>query len=132
MADLSATVSLRYGRSPIMPPNPALIVNLDVGEAPRLAESLSRAIMLAVSVQESMHASANTVSRILDQAGVAEFAFVASPDQAVVTDYTARLRVYGTSTVIATLSLGVPTPDGNGVIVTDITSLLSGQPSGTY
>jgi hypothetical protein len=61
-----------------------------------------------------------------------DVAFVASPDHAVVTNYTARLRVFGNSTVIDTLSLGVPTPDGNNVIVASLTSLFAGEAAGTY
>src|SRR5689334_14037932 len=134
MADISAYVALSLsGRLPIMPPTPALIVNLDVGERYRIAEALSRAITLLVGVSdEVLRASANTVSRILDQAGVGEVAFVASPDHATVTNYTARLRVSGNSTIVATQSLGVPTPDGNGVIIVDLTSLFSGQAAGAY
>ena len=79
---------------------------------------------------ETLACSANTVSKILGNTG--EVAFTASPDQAVITDYTARLRVWGNATVIDTLSLGVPTPDGNGIIIADLTSLFAGKAAGNY
>lgn len=133
MTDLAAVIVQGTGRTPIMPPNPSLLVNLAIGERFRLAEALTRAITLLVGVaDEVLHASANTVSRILDAASVGETAFNASPDHASVTNYTARLRVSGNSTVVATQSLGVPTPDGNGVIIVDLTTLFAGRTAGNY
>lgn len=133
MTDLAVTVVRGFGRTPIMPANPSLIVNLDVGERFRLAEVLSRAITLLVGVSdEVLRATANAVSRILDQASSGEVAFNASPDHASITNYTARVRVSGVSTVVATQSLGVPTPDGNGVIIVDLTATFAGLSAGNY
>jgi hypothetical protein len=110
MADLFVVVAHSRGRSLIMPPGAALAVTV-VAEFVRVG-------------------GANTVTRTWNNSG--DVAFVASPDHAVVTNYTARLRVFGNSTVIDTLSLGVPTPDGNNVIVASLTSLFAGHPAGTY
>jgi hypothetical protein len=110
MADLFAVVAHSRGRSLIMPPGAALAV--------------------AVVTEFVRVAGANTVTRTWNNSG--DVAFVASPDHAIVTNYTARLRVFGNSTVIDTLTLGVPTPDGNNVIVAGLTSLFAGQAAGTY
>lgn len=58
--------------------------------------------------------------------------FTASLDHASVTNYQARLRAVGSSTVVATQNLGVPTPDVYGVIVVDLTTLFSGVSAGNY
>jgi hypothetical protein len=134
MADLGVTIVQSVsGRFPLMPPTPTLLINLALGERYRLAETMTRAITLQAGVSdEVLHATANTVSRILDLAGVGEVAFNASPDHASITNYTARIRVYGNSTVVATQSLGVPTPDGNNVIIVDLTTTLAAQTAGNY
>lgn len=57
----------------------------------------------------------------------------ASPDHASVTSYTARLRtVADPGTIVDTLSLGVPTPDGSGVMIVNLASLFSGKTAGDY
>jgi hypothetical protein len=110
MADLFVVVAHSRGRSLIMPPGVVLAVAV-VAEFVRVA-------------------GANTITRTWNNSG--DVAFVASPDHAVVTNYTARLRVSGNPTVIDTLSLGVPTPDGNNVIVASLTTLFAGHAAGSY
>ena len=132
MADLSVEVVRRYGRQLIMPPfsvlspfQGVLIDNVKIGE------TLTRAItLLRLVQQEDIKLSANTVSHILGNTG--EVAFNASPDQAVITNYTARVRVSGSSTVVATQDLGVPTPDGNGVIIVNMAATFAGLATGNY
>lgn len=103
MADLSAVVSRRnYGRSALMlPPGPTL----------------------TGSLAESVHVVANTVTTIRGETGLV--AFNASPDHATVLTYEARLRNSGSGTVLDTEPLGKPTPDGNGVIVVDLSGFFA-------
>ena len=57
----------------------------------------------------------------------------ASPDHAIVTSYTARLRtVAAPGVIVDTLNLGVPTPDGSGVMIVNLASLFSGKAAGDY
>ena len=110
MADLSVQVYGREVRSPIMPASATLNVALLQGERIKLY--------------------ADTVTRTWNDTG--DTAFNASPDHATVTSYTARLRVYGDSTVIASEPLGKPTPDGNGVIVVPLAGFLAYRAAGSY
>jgi len=48
---------------------------------------------------------------------------------ASVTNVTVRLRVNGSSTVAASLSLGKPTADVYGVVIADVSALYAGQPA---
>lgn len=128
MPDLAVEVVHRFGPLLIMPPNPALIVN-HPGETVRIGEALTRAITLQATPSETIRVSANTVTAIRNAGFVA---FVASPDHASVTNYTARIRVSGSATITTTQSLGVPTPDGNGVIVADLVATLSALAAGNY
>lgn len=131
MADLSAVVGYKYGRSPLMPPVSALVANIQPGERFKISESPSLAMtLLALLAQEAVRVVANTVTGIRGNTG--QVAFNASPDQATVTSYTARVRVSGSSTVTATQSLGVPTPDGNNVIVVDLSATFAGLAAGNY
>ena len=133
MADLAVEVVQRFGRYTILPANPSLFPASGIlTEAVRIAEVLARAITLFVLVTEQLACVSNTVSKILDQASVGELAFVASEDHAVVTNYTAQIRVSGNSTVVATQDLGKPTPDGNHVIISDLTSTFAGLSAGNY
>jgi len=86
---------------------------------------------------EVAHPKADTVTIIVGNTG--QVAFYASPDHfngSVVTGYYARIRVYGSSTVVVSgpdgVSLGKPTPDGNGVIVVDLSSSFAGLAAGNY
>jgi hypothetical protein len=129
MADLSAHVVLGYGRTIIMPPNPALIVNLP-GEIARLGYAVTRAMTLQATPTEALRVIANTVTALRNAGFVA---FVASPDHnTTVTSYTARSRVSGSGTITTTQALGKPTPDGNGVIVADLVTTLSALAAGDY
>ncbi len=134
MADLSALVVLGYGRTPVMGPvAPVLTPGSNLGETARLGEALTVRRGLTVQlVAEGLHVVADSVSRILDAASVGEVAFVASPDHATVTSYTARVRVFGNSTIVATQALGKPTPDGNNTIIVDLTATFAGLATGDY
>jgi hypothetical protein len=133
MTDLGVSVVQGFGRSPIMPSSPTLVINLSPPDRIRIAEAMTVALGLLVNVpDEVLHATANTVSRILDQASSGEVAFNASPDHSFVTSYTANVRVFGVSTVVATQNLGKPTPDGNGVIIVDLTATFAGLAAGNY
>jgi hypothetical protein len=111
VADLQALVGrYSYSRSPIMP---------------------GSALLLTVSTQESLKVVGNTITRTWDGSG--DVAFVISPDHfTTVTSYSARLRVWGNATVIATELLGKPTPDGNGVIVVQLEGFFAGRSPGDY
>jgi len=127
MADLSVRCYASGGRSPIG----AIVSLLATGaEAITLSDTVSRALGLAVSLSDSLRVVANTAS--ITWVGSGFVAFYASPDHATVTGYTARLRVSGNATVVATQALGTPTPDGNNVIIADLTSLYSGRAAGDY
>lgn len=91
---------------------------------------MSAPVLLTAVLSESLKASANTVTRTWD--GTGDVAFNASPDHATVTSYTARLRVYGNITVIASDPLGKPTPDGNGVIVVPLAGFFANRAAGQY
>jgi hypothetical protein len=133
MADLGVRISLSMARAQIMPASPTLVQNLNPPERFRIAEAMTVAMGLLVNVDsEILQATAGTVSRIMDAALAGEVAFNASPDHEIVTNYTANVRVSGSSTVVATQSLGKPTPDGNGVIIVDLTSTFAGLSTGTY
>lgn len=131
MADLSVGVVQRFGRSPIMPAVTLLLINHG-GETLHVTESLSRALtpLLALGTSEALGLYANTASVIKGNTG--QIAFQAPPDHYSVIGYTARVRVYGSSTVTATQSLGKPTPDGNGVIISDLSVLFSTLSAGSY
>jgi hypothetical protein len=133
MADLGVVIVQRFGRLPIMPSAPSIVVNVGggLGEQFRLADPVTNAVetLLALPANEAVHVVANTVS-VISQLG--RVAFNASPDDAIVTDYTARIRVSGNSTVVATQDLGKPTPDGNGVIIADLTTTFAGLAAGNY
>lgn len=130
MADLDITVARFYGRSALMAQPVSLVVVIDQ-EILRIPDTLTRSITLLVTVPaESIRAVANTITRSWNNTG--EVAFVASPDHATLTGYTARVRVYGSATIVATQALGVPTPDGNGVIVVSLTATYAGLSAGTY
>lgn len=134
MADLSVNVALGYGRTQIMgAPAPVLTPGSNLGETFKLAEALTaRRTLSAVVGAEALSVVANSVSRILDFPSSGEVAFVASPNHATVTSYTARVRVSGVATVVATQSLGVPTPDGNNTIIVDLTATFAGLAAGDY
>jgi hypothetical protein len=85
---------------------------------------------LVVTLSEVVKMTADTITRTWD--GTGDVAFNKSPDHATVTMYAARLRVSGNATVIETQPLGVPTPDGNGVIVAPLEGLLAGHTAGDY
>ena len=61
-----------------------------------------------------------------------ELRFKASSGHATVTSYEARLYAVGGSTLLASLSLGKPTPDGSGYIVRNLRTWLDSQTSGNY
>ncbi len=132
MADLNANIVLGYGRTAIMPSIPVLFPASGIlTESARITTSVARAITLLVMVTaEELRGRANTVTGIRGNTG--QVAFNASPDHAAVTSYTARVRVSGNSTVVATQGLGKPTPDGNNVIVVDLSSTFSGLSAGNY
>lgn len=109
MADLNVLVQRGSGRSAIMGVPGNLSRNVDA---------------------ENVEVSANFVTTIRGNTG--QVAFNANTEHAQVTAYTARLRAYGNATVIDTEDLGVPTPDGNNVIVVDLATFFSGQTAGTY
>jgi len=111
MADLQTVVGrYSYTRSPIMP---------------------GSALLLTVTATESLKVVANTITKTWDGSG--DVAFVVSPDHfTTVTSYSARLRVYGNSTVVATEFLGKPAPDGNGVIVVQLEGFFAGRTPGDY
>lgn len=129
MADLSANVVLGYGRNVIMPPNPTLLVN-HPGEIARVVETLSRARTLEATPTEALRAIANFVTTIRGTTG--QVAFNANPSHATLISYTARVRVSGNSTVVATQGLGKPTPDGNNVIIVDMSATFAGLAAGNY
>jgi len=88
---------------------------------------------LSRSVTENLRPKADTVTIMFGSTG--QVAFYASPDHSsptLVTNYTAQLRAYGVNTVVGTLSLGKPTPDGNNVIIADLNPLFSGKAAGNY
>lgn len=91
---------------------------------------MSPPVVLAIAVGENLKLYANTVTRTWNDTG--DLAFNASPDHATVTSYTARLRVYGNATVVASELLGKPTPDGNNVIVVPLAGFLANRAAGTY
>ncbi len=132
MADLSANIVQGFGRHVIMPATPFLFPAAGIlTETVRIPETLARAITLLVLVTaEELRGTANTVTGIRGNTG--QVAFNASPDHNAVTSYTARVRVSGNSTVVATQALGKPTPDGNNVIVVDMSSTFSGLSAGNY
>jgi hypothetical protein len=110
VADLSVLVQRVAGRSAIMP---------------MTTQNLSRAVD-----SENVEVYANFITIIRGNTG--QVAFNANPVHAVVTNYTLRVRVYGNSTVIDTQDLGVPTPDGNNVIVVDASATFAEQSAGNY
>jgi hypothetical protein len=93
MADLSIAIVQELSRMQIMPPPPALNVQLIV--IMRLADTApARAItQLGLPDDEVLHSRANTVSAINDNPAAGEVAFNASPDHAIVTNYIANIRV---------------------------------------
>lgn len=64
--------------------------------------------------------------------GSGEVSFTISQQHAEVTNYAARLRVSGNSTVVATQNLGVPTPDSYGVIVANLQATYNQLSAGDY
>ena len=110
MADLNAYVQRRFGRSAIMP-----------GAFATLSRNVD---------PENVEVYANFVTIIRGNTG--QVAFNANPVHAQVTNYTLHVRVYGNSTVIDTQDLGVPTPDGNNVIVVDASATFAEQSAGNY
>jgi hypothetical protein len=58
--------------------------------------------------------------------------FRASPGHATVTNYTANVRAYGSSTIVATHNLFKPTPDEDNIIYVNIASTLNALPAGNY
>jgi hypothetical protein len=64
--------------------------------------------------------------------GSGEVSFTISVDHARVTNYEARIRVFGNSTVVGTKALGVPTPDSYSVCVVNLQSLYDLQSPGDY
>lgn len=131
MADLARQVVLGYGRAGLQSTAPVLTTH--PVEAFTLSEVLVARRGLTVAVtNEVLHVVADSVSRILDVASSGEVAFVASLAHASVTNYTARVRVSGDSAVVATQSLGVPTPDGNNTIIVDLTATFAGLAAGDY
>lgn len=132
MADLSAVVGHSRGRSRIMAPQVALIVNFDP-EVVRIAPAAPLrqfTPLRPATMTETVRASANYATVIRGNTG--QVAFVAQSDHATITGYTARIRQSGSSTVVATQSLGTPTPDPNNVIVSDLTGTFSGLAAGNY
>lgn len=87
-------------------------------------------LLLIVAISEGLKLYADTISRTWNDTG--DVAFNASPDHATVTSYTARLRVSGNSTVVASTSLGKPTPDGNNVIIVPLAGFLAYRAAGDY
>lgn len=96
------------------------------------ADTLS--ILACTAGPELVHGRANAATIILGYSG--EVAFYANPQHASVTNYRLNLRAAGSSTVIDYVDVGVPTPDGNNVIVVDPTdtdaTFYSAQPDGNY
>ncbi len=70
-------------------------------------------------------AYANTAAAWVWQKGY--LVFFASLDHAIATNYEARLRVNGNTTVIGTQTLGVPLADVYGTIGVDVTALVTGH-----
>lgn len=133
MPDLNARVEIGHGRSLILPAVPVLFPNAGIlVEGVRASETAGAVltVLRGLPAAEAIRASANTVSRILGNTG--QVAFVAQSDHASNTNYTARVRVFGSSTVVATQNLGVPTPDGNSVIIVDLSATFAGLPAGNY
>lgn len=58
--------------------------------------------------------------------------FTASANHATLTNYTVRLRQMGSSTVVDTLNIGLPTPDQTNTCYVDIKSWLNGHATGNY
>src|SRR5262245_28198107 len=124
MADLSVEVVRHYGPSQLMA-QPQNLSRTVPAENYKLAQTVAAARRLDVLLSsENVRVSSNTVSRILGNTG--QVAFVVSADAPSVTNYTARVRVYGLSTVVATQNLGVPAYDGNNVIIVDMSSTFAG------
>lgn len=110
MADLAVRVGGgRFPASRIMGPPPVLLVAV---------------------LSETLHVTADTVTRTWDGSGLT--VFLASAGHATVIDYTARLRVSGNSTVIASENVFKPTPDGNGLITVDLSALFAYRAAGEY
>lgn len=63
--------------------------------------------------------------------GLGDVRFTVSPQHATVTRYEARVRAFGSDTIVARRDLGKPTPT-NGVAVVNLAALLGNLPTGTY
>jgi len=62
-----------------------------------------------------------------------DLTFRMSPNHALVTNYTARIRAAGTSSpILSSVSLGVPQPDEDGIVTANLTSALNALGVGNY
>ena len=111
-----------------------VVVRRTVGSATfadvQAGATISRILDPAQSV---VHPKADTVTIIVGVTG--QVAFFASVDHAVVTSYLAQLRVAGSVNVVDSQNLFKPTPDGNNVIVVDLSvtgALFDRNSAGNY
>lgn len=80
-----------------------------------------------------MRRGGRTVVRVLRRIpALGELRFKAPADHATVVSYAVRLYAVGGATLLASLSLGKPTPDGGGYIVRNIRTWLDSQTAGNY
>ena len=63
--------------------------------------------------------------------GLGDVSFTVPGDHATILSYEARIRAQGSSTVVATKSLGKPTPQGSTIIV-NLRALLDSMTAGNY
>jgi len=107
---------------------PDLSVRVGSGRFPA-SRVMSPVIDLTAIPSETLHIT-EAVTLVWHGSGMVTF--LASTSHATVIDYTARLRVYGNSTVIATENLFKPTPDGNNLITVDLSALFAYRSAGDY
>ena len=122
-----------YGASPIMPPGGLPLSRAVTAESVRVSWSVLVGAIgtLTASPSESLRLSgANTVTTVWTPSGFT--AFNANAEHATLTNYQARLRLSGSGTVLDTRDLGVPTPDGNNVIVVDLSGMFAAHVPGNY
>ena len=132
MADLNIRIG-RFVRSPISAPG--VLPNLDrlvPGETLHVSDA---AVVASLGLSrmvtgETLHVVSNTVTRNWQGSGIVTFQ--ASAGHATVTNYTVHLWTYPGVALEDSVSLGVPTPDGNGVISVNLTSFFTGQTPGNY
>jgi hypothetical protein len=115
-----------------------LAADMVAGVQAASASGLSMTPADAVAVKSYVDgAYAYAASAIVSPASVGRvpagwIAFTAPAVLTGITNYTVRLRIANSPTVIGTLSLGLPTPDAYGVITADCTALFTGRAADNY